>query len=93
VGFNESVVHFSQLVVLGIREVKVRWQTNVVGTYPCEFFDLGHSLYVVDFWDGNLLLFVRGDGFGIIRGDDDESVLVGVDFIELFFCCDELEGF
>ena len=36
---------------------------------------------------------MRGDRFGLVSSNDDESVLVRIDFIELFLGSDKFERF
>lgn len=91
---DKRVIDFSQLVPIRQWQVEMGRQPDIVGSNLCKWLDICYFFDVLDLRDLNLVFLDWSFGFGFFLSDaDDESFFIGVHFVELFFGCDELEGF
>jgi len=92
-GFDEGVIHLGEFIVMSRREVEFGLKPDVVWGDSGEFLYFSDPLDALYLGDGYFFLLVRGDGLGLVGGDYDKGVLIGINLIELLLAADKLEGF
>lgn len=83
---NEDIFDLCELIIDQFWEVESRSETNVVGVYFSEGFDLSYSIDGLDSWGNDVLLFVRSRlSLRFLSGDRNDQILTRLDLFKVLF--------